>query len=623
MPDEGDSGLAGASSEKRPLLARSSDGGGGSRGRRSGVACSAAVLIAELLERTAFYGLAGNLVLYLTESPLCWSNSSAMSALLVLQGATYAFGLLGGWLSDSVTGKYGCILLGYVVYIVGYAFLFVHGYYVNASSSMHLDAFRASPAAGRCDGERRPTVAWCASIGSGGHCGWSLYLSLVAVGVGTALVRTNLGPFGADQVRNSGPRATQTFFSWYYWCINVGAFVAYTAIAYVQQFVDFAYGYLIPCCCLALSALVFIAGSKSYQMQKPVQGTLRSAFRAVRRSLLMSAENARNAPSPAQYRVINAASVDGRNSSDSSNSSTGSSNGGSYSNDSSLSSEDARTLKKLAAVFLLLLPYWICYFQMLGDTFLVQGLHMELDMGNSTSNNSSGIPAASLTLFNIIFLILALPFVDRWLYPWLSRSSRTAAGSAPSIHIRVTVGMLFSALALATAAVVEHFRQGLISSNQTIVQVIGNTIYDDVAPISIFVQIPQYALLGISEVFACVTGIEYAYSRSPKSMESLVMGCFWFVAGLGSFLGTGIMNAVSGGQRSYNNCPDNLSAYFYALLALQLGGAAVFYFVGRKLDLDDDSSDRSSGSGSTDSTEQVVPGPGDRIPTRSSRGQHA
>ena len=54
---------------------------------------------------------------------------------------------------------------------------------------------------------------------------------------------------------------TRFYFDWYYWCVNIGAFVSLGGVAYIQQEIDFGYGYLIPFICLLLSVIFYLAGN--------------------------------------------------------------------------------------------------------------------------------------------------------------------------------------------------------------------------------------------------------------------------------------------------------------------------------------------------------------------------
>jgi peptide/histidine transporter 3/4 len=58
---------------------------------------------------------------------------------------------------------------------------------------------------------------------------------------------------------------------------------------------------------------------------------------------------------------------------------------------------------------------------------------------------------------------------------------------------------------------------------------------------SIFYQIPQYITIGLSEVFASVTSLEFAYMAAPQSAQSLVMSLRFCSAGISSFLSSGYL----------------------------------------------------------------------------------
>lgn len=211
----------------------------------------------------------------------------------------------------------------------------------------------------------------------------------------------------------------------------------------------------------------------------------------------------------------------------------------------------------------------------------------------------SQIPVAWLTLCNVLTVVFVLPFVNYVLYPLTDRFY-----FLPSPRCRMLVGMFFAVAAMLVAGLVEHFR--LINywgadndtpwnpegrHNQTI----GNTHYY-AANMPIYWQVPQYVLVGLSEIFTTVAGLEFAYSHAPKSMQSLVTGLFWFASGFGSLLGSVILQAIRGlllFNVDYVNincrvqCPDSnrvchschLDYYFYALAILQICGMIVFVLI--------------------------------------------
>ena len=57
----------------------------------------------------------------------------------------------------------------------------------------------------------------------------------------------------------------------FYWFINVGSLIAYTAVAYVQQNISFAWGFLVPLASMVLAVILFIV-AKPFYVEKPPGG---------------------------------------------------------------------------------------------------------------------------------------------------------------------------------------------------------------------------------------------------------------------------------------------------------------------------------------------------------------
>ena len=124
-------------------------------------------------------------------------------------------------------------------------------------------------------------------------------------------------------------------------------------------------------------------------------------------------------------------------------------------------------------------------------TYLLQGSYMKLQMTPSFS-----LPAASLAIFEIVSLLILIPFIDRVVYPGLRH-----LGINFTPLRRIGVGLLFAAASVAMAGVVEikrkksdYFRQEVFDS------------FVNASTTSVLYQVPQYILQGTSEALVSVTG---------------------------------------------------------------------------------------------------------------------
>ena len=119
---------------------------------------------------------------------------------------------------------------------------------------------------------------------------------------------------------------------------------------------------------------------------------------------------------------------------------------------------------------------------------------------NLKVTDNISFPAASLSLFSIISLLVLIPFMDRVVYPGLRR-----LGINFTPLRRIGVGLLFGSGSVVMAGVIEMERKHIIRTHGTFEQDVFNKTVN-ASSMSVFYQVPQYILEGTNEVLVGVTG---------------------------------------------------------------------------------------------------------------------
>ncbi|XP_076042645.1 solute carrier family 15 member 4-like isoform X2 [Oratosquilla oratoria] len=536
---------------------------------RRQTAATGVLLVVLTLERLAYYALATSFLLFLNKGPWdgseAWNTLEAMNAVFVLAAVSYMSALLGGYISDAWLGRFKTMVLGFLMYIGGYILLTLiankqlprqmcsFGQHCTLSSNTDCD--------GLIEMEDR----------AGAPCKTAVYVAITVVGLGVGTVKSNIAPFGAEQLRTGNPQRMRSFFNWFYWCINFGSLVGVSAISYIEQDCPgicsngFYCGYLIATICLGVSLTLFVVFYPCYYCARPEGSIMGNVARIIWEATKAQVQHWRsprpnNALNPLHLepQFLDRAKVR---------------YGGSF-HESAV--DDVRSLGKLFVVFIALIPYWLVYFQM-DSSFQIQGLHMRFSFYSSNGTGPVGpsegefsVPAAWLTLFNQLFLVAAIPILTSLLYPRLDR-----AGIRVSMLFRIGLGMLFSLLAVMSAGGLESYRTYLWRNDNSthIEQLVGNVTYNAVN-ISIFLQVPQYMLVGAAEAFASIAGLEFAYSAAPRTFQGMIMGLFYTMEGIGSLLGTVLLQAVGpfwfSNKTDFGNINDNhMDFYLYFLGVIQ------------------------------------------------------
>ncbi len=82
---------------------------------------------------------------------------------------------------------------------------------------------------------------------------------------------------------------------------------------------------------------------------------------------------------------------------------------------------------------------------------------------------------------------------------------------------------------------------------------------------SIFYQFPQYIGIGLSEVFASVASLEFAYLAAPPSAQSLIMSLRFCSAGLSSYFGAIYVGVLMAAEKQRPHYEHRVN-HFYRFL---------------------------------------------------------
>eukprot|EP01130_Rhizamoeba_saxonica_P018911 TRINITY_DN9641_c0_g1_i1.p1 TRINITY_DN9641_c0_g1~~TRINITY_DN9641_c0_g1_i1.p1 ORF type:complete len:529 (-),score=78.58 TRINITY_DN9641_c0_g1_i1:26-1612(-) len=487
---------------------------------------SVCILGSEFCERLAFYSILANLQLFLTDT-LHVGTGAANSIILGWTGTCYITPVIGGWLADAKLGRYKSILAFIIVYVIG-MFLLALGALLSTETKNGATPFHVV----------------------------IVVASLVVIAIGTGGIKSNVSTFGADQFLDAKnpQKAKQSFFNWFYFFINLGALFSFTVLAYIQEW-NLGIGLAIPAGIMLISSIMFFSGTKRYIRLPPEGSAVWRSVRIVYHSIFASNEAKLNASQfldRAKYaRDSNGLTLF-----------------------SAIQVEDVKALANILPIMLFFIVYWTLYSQM-SSVFYTQGLYLDLRITESFS-----IPVAFLNLFDTVFILGLVPVFERVIYPALD-----SKGIKFGMLKRIGTGFIIIIFAMISAAFVEIYRLYLVNNGDTFIQTIGKAKYE-AATLSVFVQIPQFALIGTSEVLTSITGLEFAYDQAPDSMKSTIMAILLVTTGLGNYLGGAIViivNIISSnipGAETWiqNNINLGHLDYYFFLLAL-LGAINLLIYV--------------------------------------------
>ncbi|KAI2790367.1 putative peptide transporter ptr2 [Penicillium oxalicum] len=515
------------------------------------------VAFVELCERFSYYGTTAVFVNYIQRPLPPGSTTGALppgmddgvpGALGMGQRAStgltlfnqfwsYLMPLAGAYIADQYWGRFRTILSAIACSFVGHVFLIISA-----------------------------TPKVIASSGGSIAC---FCIGLIVMGVGTGGFKSNISPLIAEQYRDDKPyvktlasgervivdpaATVARIYMYFYLMINIGSLAGQLSMVYAERYIGFWLSFLLPTIMFCFCPLVLFACRKKYRLSPPTGSTYSQAFRLW--GLALQGRWSMNPirlfkTTPAQYQDWNHVKP----------STLGANKPAWMTFDDAWVDEVYRGLKA-CKVFLWYPLYWLAYNQMLNN-LTSQAATMTLN----------GVPNDVINNFNPFALIIFIPIFDRLVYPGLRRM-----GFNFTPIKRITAGFALAGAGMIVAAVTQYYIYKTGDCGKDANRCLEE--FNKQSPISVWVQVLTYVLGGISEILASVTSLEYAYTKAPRNMRSLVQAVSLF------------MNAISAalGQALVSLSADPLLEWNYAITAiLAYVGCVGFWLCNRKIDAEED-----------------------------------
>ncbi|KAI4318135.1 hypothetical protein L6164_025941 [Bauhinia variegata] len=223
------------------------------RSKRGGWKACSFVVVYEVFERMAYYGISSNLILYLTKK-LHQGTVTASNNVTNWVGTIWITPILGAYVADAHLGRYWTFVIASTIYLLGMSLLTLS---VSLPSLKPPKCFETDLT--KC--EKASTLQLAVFYGA-----------LYTLAVGTGGTKPNISTIGADQFDDFDPKEKGhklSFFNWWMFSIFFGSLFANTVLVYIQDNVGWTLGYALPTLGLAISIVIFLVGTPFYRHKLP------------------------------------------------------------------------------------------------------------------------------------------------------------------------------------------------------------------------------------------------------------------------------------------------------------------------------------------------------------------
>ncbi|KAG7026155.1 Protein NRT1/ PTR FAMILY 5.2 [Cucurbita argyrosperma subsp. argyrosperma] len=520
------------------------------RSQRGGWRACSFVVVYEVFERMAFYGISSNLLIYLT-TRLGQGTVTASNNVTNWVGAVWMTPILGAYVADAYLGRFWTFIIASIIYLSGMSLL---------TMAVSLPTLRPpscdQPNSGHC--QKASTLQLAVYFGA-------LYI----LAVGTGGTKPNISTIGADQFDDFHPKEKKqklSFFNWWMFSIFFGTLFANIILVYIQDNIGWTLGYGLPTIGLAVSIGIFVVGIPFYRHKVPAG----SPFTRMAK-VIVAAINNRKLPLPRDAKelyewnfeeytkkkkfrmeatptlsLLNKASIQ-----------TGSTDPWRLCTVTEVE-ETKQMIRMIPILFATFVPSIML--AQVNTLFIKQGTTLDRKVGNFK------IPPASLSAFVTATLLVSVVIYDRFFVKIMRKITKNPRGI--TLLQRMGTGIVLHTLIMVVSCLVE--RRRLAAAREHGVVESGREV-----PLSIFILLPQFILMGVADAFMEVSKIEFFYDQAPESMKSLGTSYSTTAIGTGNFLSSFLLATVSditsrNGRKGWilNNLNASHLDYYYAFFAI-------------------------------------------------------
>merc|ERR1712176_430466 len=532
------------------------------------------IIVMEVCERLTYYGMSTNMVIYLW-TYLGFNKGDATAMKMAWTGICYTAPLIGSICADSFFGRYNVIKWVGMFYTLGVIIICISTLPFYNEVTLYPD---------------EPNEA--------AKCLYFIGAYIIALGTGG--IKACVSTLGADQFdeNDEQDRAERaTYFTWFMIAVQIGGFVGGFFPELMEQLeYGFPIGYGIAAGLMVCAMIAFFVGSSRYKKNAPAGSEILEAAKtfgsAVARQLCPSVMTSSATPASSRNQEslsississssgyqkrdpiaepCKATSVHDEEEDDDEDDKTNwmmaasTAQGGPFSKQAA---RDGYQMWRLLPLFTTQIGFCLVYIQT-NETFIVQGVQMD-----DRSYRASTLAGTADPVLCMVFM-LAVQYI---MMPLCKR-----CGWELTTIRKMGLSIVCGILTCVYMAVLEYARRG-----SPVIQEYRDGLYAPMHELTVFAQLPGYALASLGQAFAWVGSLQFFYDESPPQFKAIATSLNTLATAFASYLSMALVLIIQAATKDEpwiaENADDgHLDWYFFLCAGLNVINL-VWFFVAYRL----------------------------------------